>query len=78
MSKTKLKQKPNPNTENDLSITLDCGCLATFPRGDINKGQMFLCKRHLSEDPFTTLDVLNKLGQGIKAGKTSFSISGRD
>lgn len=78
MAKTKLKQKPNPTTENDLSVKLDCGCMAIFPRGDINKGNMFLCKKHLGEDPFTTLDVLDKIGQGIKAGKTSFGIQGRD
>ena len=77
MSKPKLLQKPTKGV-NDLSVNLECGCVAIFVRGDVNKGNMYLCKKHLKEDPFTTLSVLDKLGQGIKAGKTSFSISGRD
>jgi hypothetical protein len=62
----------------DKSVKLSCGCVVVYMRGNLDKGQMFLCRQHLKEYPFTSLEIVARVAEGIRQGKTTFSIRGRD
>lgn len=62
----------------DLSIRLNCGCVVVYMKNDLDRGRMFLCPRHINEDTFDSLRIVDRIAQEIKNGKTSFTIRGRE
>ena len=58
----------------DKTVKLSCGCLAIYMLGDLDRGQMFFCKRHLSMGVFDGLRMLGEVTRQIRAGATRIEL----
>lgn len=58
----------------DTSVKLSCGCVVTYVRGDLTRGQMFLCHKHVKEDIFATMRVVEWIASKIRSGVRTFTM----